>query len=209
MSDRLPLHALALVCTLKPSPAPSSSMLLAEQLLAELRTHGVEGDAVRLVDHDIRPGVELDMGEGDEWPAIRSRVLAADILVVVTPTWMGRPSSVAARLLERLDAELSETDDAGRPLVSGRVALVGVVGNEDGAHHCAAELFQGLDDVGFAIPAQGSTYWNGEAMRTTDYLDLPRTPEATASATRVAAENAAQLAELLTVARGADTATTS
>jgi multimeric flavodoxin WrbA len=202
MSDREPLRALAIVCTLKPSPAPSSSQLLAEQLLSELRAHGVEGESLRLVDHDIRPGVDLDMGDGDEWPAIRPRVLDADILAVVTPTWMGRPSSVASRLLERLDAELSETDESGRPLVFGRVAVVGVVGNEDGAHHCVAELFQGLDDVGFTIPAQGSTYWNGEAMKGVDYQDLPETPETTASTNRTVAANAAQLAELLTVARG-------
>lgn len=58
-------------------------------------------------------------------------------------------------MLERLDAELSETDDAGRPLTFGKVALVAVVGNEDGAHKITANLFQGLNDVGFIVPAQG------------------------------------------------------
>ena len=44
------------------------------------------------------------MGNGDAWPALRQKVLAADILVLATPTWMGQHSSVAQRVLERLDA---------------------------------------------------------------------------------------------------------
>src|SRR5690349_20480381 len=99
--------ALAIVCTLKPSPDRSSSELMATQILAALREHDVDGDLVRAVDHDIRPGVEADMGDGDEWPGIREKVMAADILVLATPTWMGHASSVAHRVLERLDAELS------------------------------------------------------------------------------------------------------
>jgi multimeric flavodoxin WrbA len=189
--------AIALVCTLKPSPAPSSSEKLAHQLLDALGEHGVTGELVRVVDHDVKPGVEVDMGDGDAWPAIRARVLAADILVLATPTWMGHPSSVAARVLERLDAELSETDEHGRPLVEGKVAIAAVVGNEDGAHQISAEVFQALDDVGFTIPSQGVAYWNGEAMSAVDYLDLPETPEAVAGTIATAARNAAHLAALL------------
>jgi len=191
------LSALALVCTLKPSPSESSSQLLARQLLDELATHGVTGTAVRLADYDIKPGVELDEGDGDQWPHIREQIIASDILVMVTPTWMGHLSSVAQRALERLDAELSETDEDGRPLVEGKVAIVGVVGNEDGAHAIIADLFQGLNDVGFSIPSQGSTYWNGEAMGSVDYKDLDQTPEAVADQNATVANNAAHLARLL------------
>jgi multimeric flavodoxin WrbA len=191
------LQALALTCSLKPSPAPSSSQLIAEQVLGELATHGVKGSSARVVDHDVRPGVETDMGDGDEWPSLRQKVLEADILVFATPTWMGHMSSVAQRVLERLDAELSETDDQGRPGMFGKVAVVAVVGNEDGAHKIVADTFQALNDVGFTIPAGGSTYWNGEAMRPTDYNDLDETPEAVAATTRKLAANAAHLAALL------------
>ena len=198
MTDRnRPLTALALVCSLKPSPAESSSQLLAKQLLDELAKHDVTGTAVRLADFDIKPEVELDEGDGDAWPRIREQVIASDILVFVTPTWMGHHSSIAQRALERLDAELSETDDQGRPVVTGRVALVGVVGNEDGAHAIIADVFQSLNDVGFSIPAQGATYWNGEAMQTVDYKDLDETPESVASSTATAAANAAHLARQL------------
>ena len=103
-------------------------------------------------------------------------------------------SSVAQRVLERLDGELSETDDSGRPLVTGKVAVTAVVGNEDGAHKITADLMQGLNDIGFTIPAQGGTYWNDEAMGSRDYNDLDETPEAVASTTATLAVNAAQLA---------------
>src|SRR3712207_5355625 len=131
MTQIAPLRALALVCSLKASPAPSSSDLLARQVLEDLGTHGVSGSVLRVVDHDVRPGVEVDMGEGDAWPAIREQLMAADILIVSTPTWVGHMSSVAQRVLERLDGELSETHESGKPLVSGRVAVTAVVGNED------------------------------------------------------------------------------
>ena len=189
------LTALALVCTLKPSPDPSSSEKLAGEVLAALREHDVSGESVRVVDHDVRPGVEKDMGDGDAWPAIRDKVLSADIVILATPTWMGHPSSVAHRVL---DAELSETDDEGRPILFGKVAVVAAVGNEDGAHLISAEVFQALNDVGFTIPAQGVTYWNGEAMGSVDYQDLPKTPDATAGTTKTVAANAAHLARLLT-----------
>ena len=197
MTETSDLRALALVCSLKPSPAPSSSDLLARQVLEALGEHGVTGEVVRVVDHDVKPGVEVDMGEGDAWPAIREQMMAADILLVSTPTWVGHMSSVAQRVLERLDGELSETDDAGRPLVTGKVATVAVVGNEDGAHKITADLMQGLNDIGFTIPAQGGTYWNDEAMGSRDYLDLDETPKAVAATTATLAANAAALARAL------------
>jgi len=191
------LSALLINCPLKPSPAESSTDVLGGQVLDALAEHGVSGDSIRAVDHDIRPGVQTDMGDGDQWPSLREQVLAADILVFATPTWMGQHSSVAQRVLERLDAELSETDEQGRPILFDKVALAVVVGNEDGAHHIAAIVFQSLNDVGFTIPAQGSIYWNGEAMGSTDYKDLPETPEKVAQTITTAAANAAHLARAL------------
>ena len=166
------LSCLVLTCTLKPSPAESSSELLGSQILGAFADHGVTGTMERVVDHDVRFGVTTDEGDGDAWPALRSKMLAADVLVLVTPIWLGQPSSVCKMVLERLDAELGETDDEGRPLLFGKVAGIGVVGNEDGAHHVTAELAQALSDVGFTIPAQAATYWVGEAMQGTDYQDL-------------------------------------
>jgi len=191
------IRALALNCTLKTSPATSSTELLADQVLTAIAGHGAQVEQVRVVDLDVKPGVDADMGDGDQWPDIRAKILDADILVVCSPTWMGHMSSVASRVLERLDAELSETDAAGRPVVEGKVAVAVVVGNEDGAHKITADLYQALNDVGFSIPSQGGTYWNGEAMHTIDYKDLEETPEEVASATATLARNAVHLATLL------------
>ncbi|MFC9893775.1 flavodoxin family protein [Nocardia sp. NPDC127579] len=186
--------AIALVCTLKPSPAASSSETIARQVLAELAGHDVKGDLIRVADYDIRPGVSTDEGDGDQWPLLRERILAADILVLATPIWLGHPSSLTQRVLERLDAELSETDDRNRPSMVGKVGVVAVVGNEDGAHKVVADVFQGLNDIGFTIAAQGCTYWNGEAMGSVDYQDLDAVPEAVARTTAALARNAAHMA---------------
>lgn len=191
------LKALVLGCSLKRSPAKSSSELIGRELLAALADHDVEGDVVRVADHDIRFGVSVDEGDGDEWPELRAKMLAADILIIATPIWMGQPASVCKMILERLDAELSEKDEQGRPSVYGKVAVVGVVGNEDGAHHVTAEVLQALNDVGFTIPAAGATYWVGEAMGSVDYNDAGPKPDTTGLTTKTAAANAAHLARLL------------
>ncbi|GAB3309796.1 NADPH-dependent oxidoreductase [Epidermidibacterium keratini] len=191
------LSALVLNCTLKPSPAVSSSELIGTQILDELGKQDVTGEILRVVDHNVRFGVSADEGDGDGWPDIRARMLAADVLVLATPIWMGQPSSVCKMVLERLDAELSESDDEGRLLTYNKVAAIGVVGNEDGAHHVSAELCQALTDVGFTLAPNATTYWVGEAMGSIDYNDLDPSPEKTVSATQTLAVNVAHLARLL------------
>ena len=141
------------------------------------------------------------MGDGDEWPALRERVLAADILLLATPIWLGHPASVTQRVLERLNAESSETDDLGHPGTYGKVAAVAVVGNEDGVHKVSADVFQGLNDVGYSLAPNAVTYWVGEAMHGTDYKDLSNTPEVTAPTTLTLALNSLHLDRLLASSR--------
>lgn len=191
------LSALMINCTLKLAGEPSSGDVLGGQVLEALRERGMTATTLRAVDFNIAPGVETDMGAGDEWPALREKVLDADILVLVTPTWLGQHSSVAQRVLERLNADSSEIGTDGLPVLCGKVAIPVVVGNEDGAHHICAVLTQSLTDVGFSIAAYPSVYWNGEAMQKTDYRDLERTPDAVAKAVQTAAKNSAHLARLL------------
>lgn len=191
------MRALSLVCTLNSSPTASSSHTLSDQVMAEFEKLGVEVETVRVADHDVRPGVAVDLGDGDAWPALREKVLGADILLLATPIWLGHPSSVCQRVLERLNADMSETDDTGRPLMYGKVAALAVVGNEDGAHNVSADVFQACNDLGFSLAPYAVTYWVGEAKQGTDYQDLDETPEAVASATRTLAVNAFHLAELL------------
>lgn len=198
MSDRrAPLKALALNCTLKTGSEESSTELLLSQVLDELQKHEVQTSLLRVVDLNIKPGVTSDEGSGDDWPAVRAKIIDSDIIVLGTPIWLGQPSSIVKRVLERMDAFLSEADDQGRYPSYGKVGLVAVVGNEDGAHHVSAELFQAMNEVGFTIAASAVTYWVGEAMQATDYKDLDDVPEKTQRATSMSVRNAVHLAQLL------------
>lgn len=187
------MKALTLNCTLKRSPEESNTGSLAAVVEEALREHGVETDQIRLADHVIEPGVVSEkVTDADGWPAIRERILAAEILIVATPTWLGQPSSIAKRALERMDAMLSETRDDGRPVAYNRVAGIVVTGNEDGAHHVIAEVGQALNDIGYTLPAQGWTYWNkgpgpgDEEWLTTDEREWTTTTGKTAAQNIVA-----------------------
>lgn len=191
------MRALALNCTLKTGSAESSTELLLSQVLDELEKHGVEGSMLRVSDLNIKPGVTSDEGPDDDWPEVRKRIIESDILVLGSPIWLGQPSSIVKRVLERMDAFLGEADDQGRYPSYGKVGLVAVVGNEDGAHHVSAELFQAMNEVGFTVAASAVSYWVGEAMQATDYKDLDRIPEKTARATAMSVRNAVHVARLL------------
>jgi multimeric flavodoxin WrbA len=191
------LSAIALNCTLKIEGQSSTDRMIG-LIAGELAKHDVRlTETIRVVDHDVKPGVTSDEGPGDAWPVIRAKILAADILIFGTPVWLGQMSSVAKRVCERMDAFFSETDAQSRTPAYGKVALVGIVGNEDGAHSITASLLQALNDVGFTIPAAAATYWVGEAMGKVDFKDLPEVPDKIASTAKAAASNAAHLARLL------------
>ena len=156
------MKALVINCTLKKSPEQSDTAALVQVVGDRLAENaGVEVEYVRAVDLDIHPGVVSEaVAAGDDWLAVHARLLQAQILVVASPTWLGRPSSVAQRVLERMDAMLSETDDEDRPVAYNRVTGVVVTGNEDGAHHVISEINGALCDIGYTIPGQSWTYWH-------------------------------------------------
>jgi multimeric flavodoxin WrbA len=194
----MPLKALLLNCTLKATGREKSSTdRLLGEISVELAKHDCESEIVRVADFNIKPGVKSDEGTGDDWPALRKTLMEANILILGTPIWVGQPSSVAKRVCERMDAFFDEKDDKGRMPSYGKVAAVAVVGNEDGAHHVSAELFQALNDFGFTIPANAVTYWVGAAMKDTNYVDLDATPREVKDATAMLARNVAHLAHLL------------
>jgi len=191
------LSAFGLNCTLKSSPGESSTQKMLDLILKAIAKHGVATSHARVVDFDVKAGVKADEGHGDQWPELRQKIMGAHIFVLATPIWMGQPSSVAKRVLERLDAVLGEIGDDGIYPTFGKVAVVGVVGNEDGAHHVHAETYQALADVGFTIPAAAGAYWVGEAMGSTDFKDLDETPKKVVSSIDTLASNAVHLAKLL------------
>jgi multimeric flavodoxin WrbA len=168
------VKALVVNCTLKRSPEPSNTEALASVVAERLSEQNVQVTSVRAVDLAIAPGVVTDAGDGDEWPRVHSKLLDSEILVIASPTWLGRPSSVAQRVLERMNAMMSETDDADRPVAYNRVAGVVVTGNEDGAHHVISEISGGLADIGYTIPGQAWTYWHLGPGPGPDYLDEQR-----------------------------------
>ena len=191
------LKAFGINCSLKGGGAPSSTGTLMQQLFQELARHDVEGEIVRAADYNIEAGVSNDEGNGDAWPKLLAKVRDAEILVIGSPIWLGQPSSIAKRVLERMDAFLSETDVKGRMPSFSKVAVAAIVGNEDGAHWSTSQLFQMLNDVGWTIPATAACYWVGEAMGDTDFKDLPKTPKKVEETAKMVASNAAHLAGLL------------
>jgi multimeric flavodoxin WrbA len=197
--NAMSLNILAMNCTLKPSGKSSTQRML--DLIAEaFKEFDGQTTTVRLAELNIKPGVTSDEGEGDDWPHLRKQIMAADILIIGTPIWLGQPSSICKRALERMDAFLEETDGKGRMPSYGKVAAVAVVGNEDGAHHVSAELYQALNDVGFSIASNAVAYWVGEAMGTKDFIDLQEVPENVSNAVAMLARNTAHLAGLLKAA---------
>jgi len=193
----MPLNALVLNCTLKRSPEASNTEALASVLSAALADGGAACETIRIVDHDVLPGVSSDEGDGDAWPAIRAKVVASEILVLATPTWFGQPSSVVKRVLERMDAMLSETGDDGLPVAFNRVAGFVVTGNEDGAHHVIAELAQAVNDIGYTVPAQAWTYWNKGPGPGPTYLETDEGHDWSARTARTAAGNLIAVAQAL------------
>lgn len=193
------LKAIAFNATLKSGDAgePSSTDRMIGLIADELARFDVTTETIRLADFNIKPGVTSDEGKGDDWPALRQKLLSSDILILGTPIWLGQTSSVAKRALERMDAFLEETDGEGRMVSYGKVAAVAVVGNEDGAHNVSAEIYQALNDVGFTIPANAVAYWVGEAMGSKNFVDLDHVPRVVTKTVKMLARNTAHLAALL------------
>lgn len=196
------ITAIPINCTLKRSGGEKSSTdEMIALLKGEFEKSGVKvSDTIRVADYNILPGVTSDEGDGDAWPELRKAILAHDILIFGGPIWMGQIGSIAKRVLERMDAFLSETDDAGHMPSFGKVAVAAIVGNEDGAHFSSAQLFQSLNDTGWTIPSVAACYWVGEAMGSVDFKDLKTTPKKVAQTAKMVAGNAAHLAGLLKTA---------
>jgi len=169
------LRALFLSCTLKRSPERSHTEGLAARSIEIMRGAGVEVELVRVVDHEVPPGVYPGMTEHgwdrDDWPAIQASVMASDILVLCTPIWLGDKSSVCTKVVERLYASSSDLNDKGQWAYYGRVGGCIVTGNEDGIKHVGMNVLYSLQHIGYVIPPQADAGWIGEAGPGPSYLD--------------------------------------
>ncbi|HUH08532.1 MAG TPA: flavodoxin family protein [Egibacteraceae bacterium] len=169
------LRALYINCTLKRSPEHSHTQLLIDRSAAVLRASDVRVDMVRAVDRDIPPGVYPDMTEhgwpADDWPEIFEQVMAADILVLATPIWLGEKSSICTKVIERLYGNSGMLNEHGQYAYYGRVGGCLVTGNEDGIKHCAMNILYSLQHLGYVIPPQADAGWIGEAGPGPSYGD--------------------------------------
>ena len=167
----MPLNAVLLDCTLKRSPATSHTQALMDHVIEQLEALDVQCETIRVVDHRVPFGVTSDEGEGDEWPAILERILAANILIIGTPIWFGVRSSVCQLVIERLDGTYNTTNEVGQYPLYNTVGGVVVTGNEDGAHDAAANTLFNLSHLGCTIPPNADTYWLGDAGPGPSFLD--------------------------------------
>ena len=169
------LRALFVNCTLKRSPELSHTQALADRSIAIMRRNGVAVEVVRMIDHEIATGVYPDMTEHgwerDEWPQIFEQVMAADILVLLSPIWLGEKSSVCTKVIERLYGNSHILNDAGQYGYYGRVGGAIITGNEDGAKHCAMNILYSLQHLGYTIAPQADAAWMGEAGPGPSYAD--------------------------------------
>lgn len=176
LPDFSDLRALYVNCTLKRSPEKSHTQGLIDASIALMREHRVQVDELRFVDLDVATGVYPDMREHgwpvDAWPEeVWPRVLAADILVVGGPIWLGDNSSITKKFIERLYAMSGELNDEGQYVYYGKVGGAIITGNEDGIKHCAQNVLFSLQHIGYAIPPAADAGWVGEAGPGPSYLD--------------------------------------
>ena len=161
--------------SLSRSPEPSHTDKLIKLSADIMRKRGVKTKVIRTIDHDIATGVWPDMREHgwpvDEWPNIYKEVLAADILVLAGPIWLGDNSSMTKKVIERLYACSSLLNAKGQYAFYGKVGGCLITGNEDGLKHCAMNVLYSLQHLGYAIPPQADAGWIGEAGPGPSYGD--------------------------------------
>lgn len=169
------LRAVFVNCTLKRSPERSHTQGLVDISAGIMRKHGVTVEEFRAVDFDIAPGVWPDMREHgfatDDWPGIFEKVMAAQILVLAGPIWLGDNSSVMKKVHERLYGGSGLLNGAGQYAYYGKVGGCLITGNEDGVKHCAMNTLYTLQHIGYTIPPQADAGWIGEAGPGPSYLD--------------------------------------
>lgn len=174
-TDFSALRALFINTTLTRSPEVSHTQRLIDVSADIMVKQGVSVDMFRSVDHPIATGVYPDMREHgwaeDAWPDLFPRVMAADILVIAGPIWLGDNSSETKKVIERLYAHSGELNEHGQSLFYGKAGGSLITGNEDGIKHCASNILYSLQHIGYSIPPAADAGWIGEAGPGPSYGD--------------------------------------
>jgi len=169
------LKALFVNTSLKRDGGESHTRLLLDVSATIMERAGVHVEHVHMLDHDVPHGVYPDMTEHgydrDNWPLLWEKVLAADILVVGTPIWLGEESSVCRVLIERLYGMSGMLNDKGQSIFYGKTGGCVITGNEDGIKHTAMTILYALGHLGYTIPPQADCGWIGEVGPGPSYGD--------------------------------------
>src|SRR3984957_4537802 len=168
------ISALFINCSIKRDKKQSHTQLLIDKVVGTMKKEGVKVDQIYALEHDIAFGMVEDANEEgvkDEWPKIQKRIMAADILVICTPIWLGVKSSVATMVIERMYAYSGEYNAKGQYLYYGKTGGCLITGNEDGIKHCAMDILFALQHIGYSIPPQADCGWIGEAGPGPSYGD--------------------------------------
>jgi multimeric flavodoxin WrbA len=196
------LKAIFLLGTLKRTRSGSDfshTEVLCELVIEDLREYDVQCEVVRLVEYDIKPGIKNNMGKGDEWPGILKKVLAADIVVFVTPIWWGIQSSLIQRVIERMDELHEELLETGKSRLENKVGGILITGEEDGEQHIIGNIANFLLSNGVTLPPECAVSFLGDYSRSTKKSLRKRLREdkKTASASQKMVRNLAFFARLL------------
>lgn len=169
------LRAIFVNCSLKTDKSQSHTQTLMDHSIAVMRHNGVTVDTIHALEHHIAFGMSPDMteegAERDDWPKLYERVMAADILVLGSPIWLGVKSSVCTLVIERLYSNSGDKNDDGQYAYYGKVGGCLITGNEDGVKACSMEILYALQHIGFSIPPQADAGWIGEAGPGPSYGD--------------------------------------
>ncbi|MDW3213340.1 MAG: NAD(P)H-dependent oxidoreductase [Ilumatobacteraceae bacterium] len=160
------LSAVFLNCSLVHDARASHTRRLLARVGGIMRTEGVDVELIHMLDHQVGFGMVKDTTEigddRDDWPSIHAKIMAANILVIGTPIWLGVKSSVATLVIERLYAYSGETNEHGQYLYYGKTAGCVVTGNEDGVKSVSMETLYALSHIGYTVPPQADCGWLGE-----------------------------------------------
>jgi len=168
------LKALFINCSIKKDKTKSHTQLLINKAVNIMEKEGVSVEQIYALDHEIATGMIKDgqeEGQKDDWPTIQNKIMAADILVIGTPIWLGVKSSVATKVIERMYAYSGDRNEKGQYIYYGKTGGCVITGNEDGIKHCAMDILYALQHIGYTIPPQADCGWIGEAGPGPSYGD--------------------------------------
>jgi multimeric flavodoxin WrbA len=147
--------------------------------LRAAENEGAETEIIHLYDYNIGPCFacysdyylncrypkerkECPLSGVDRFGEVAEKILASDAVVFSTPVYWFMASGVLKNLFDRMTSLENMIYHVGRSLLDGKVAGVIAVGEEAGAAMALSWALLTLVNMGFHIPAWGTTYYHGK-----------------------------------------------